>query len=729
MPGRDKGKVNRRTFGKLTGLAGLRLLTGRNVFANKLQGSPQPTSTQADAQRKDRRLWSGYLFGAAYYPEWWRPAEWETDFRQMQDLGINTVRMGEFAWATFEPAPGKFDFSWMDEAIAIANRHNVNAILGTPTAAIPPWLYQLHPDVLTGNASGLHTYGGRKGYNTNSRNYLDACARIVTALADHYGRHPGVIGWQLDNEPGFPFELFDPVSERAFQVWLRKRYGTLEALNRRWNGAFWSNQYTQWTQIHFPTNSAEGGWQPAITLDYRRFFSDSFLHHLRAQADILRARIQDQFLYTNWPSTTWSVDVYEAAEFLDATAWDNYVSAPGLSEFQRQYIAGINHDIARCAGPHQRFLCAEQIAYVPANALQEGLRLQAYINLAHGSYGHLYFEWRRPLAGNEQYRPSFIKRFDGEINPEKPVFEQIHREFDRLGVRLAGATTRADIALLYDFSNEWAQGFALANSPGEHFEGQVMHYYCGFKTLQRNIDLVPPAHDLSGYKLVVAAGLRLVDDATAERLHAFVASGGTLVLNYRAGTQNMDAGMRRLVPPGVFADMAGVTAESNLDLIEYGRGALNDKQRSELGITFSGNATVFPPQTMIELLSLRGAAAIATYRGGRMEGQAAITRCRHGEGWVYYVAADSADNRFYETLAQVVGKGAGLLPLIAAPYGVEVVSRENEESVFYFLLNLTEEAHGDIPLPQAMEDMIRGDHGVTRIALGPLEVAALAAPK
>ena len=132
----------------------------------------------------------GFLVGAAYYPEWWPAGEWEVDFRQMRDLGINTVRMGEFAWALFEPAPAKFDFDWMDRALAIAGRYGIRAILATPTASVPPWLFQLHPDVLSGNSSGPFTYGGRKGYNTNSPNYLAASQRITTALAEHYGRHP-----------------------------------------------------------------------------------------------------------------------------------------------------------------------------------------------------------------------------------------------------------------------------------------------------------------------------------------------------------------------------------------------------------------------------------------------------------------------------------------------------------------------------------------------------------
>jgi beta-galactosidase len=715
--------MNRRTFNRLAALVGLgAVTTGVELSAPGLMPSVSASALPAD--QAGENLWNRYFLGTAYYPEWWPATEWEQDFSQMQELGINTVRMGEFAWAIFEPGAARFEFSWMDQAIASANRHGLSVILGTPTASVPPWLYQLHPDVLSGNDSGPYTYGGRKGYCTSSENYLQACARIVTALAKHYGHHPGVIGWQLDNEPGYPFQSYDPNSERAFQLWLQKRYRTLAALNRAWNGAFWSNQYTDWSQIHFPTNSAEGGWQPAISLDYRRFFSDSFLHHLRLQAAILRQNTANQFIVTNWPSATWSVDVFAAAEFLDGAAWDNYCSAPGTSNFQHQYISGLNHDLCRCAGPRQRFICAEQIAYIPPNALDQGLRLQAYIDLAHGSHGHLYFEWRRPLAGGEQYRPSFIKRFDGAINPQKPIFEQIGREFARLGPRLATAETRADIALLYDFTNEWAQGFWSVGDKNARYDSEATRYYVGFKVLQRNIDIIPLSKDFSSYKLMVAPNLHLVDDSTVSRLRAFVHDGGVLVLNYRAGTQNADGSMRRVISPGVFTEMAGVTAESKLDLVES-----SPQNVAELGIIMSDGQTIFHPRTTLESLTLHGAEPIATFRGGRMAGQPAITRNSYGRGWVFYVGTDCAADEFHEELARAVGLTANLSPLITAPYGVEVVSRENPETIFYFLLNLTEDVHNDITLPQPMECLITGQTAVTTVSLAPLEVAVLASPK
>ena len=714
--------MNRRSFNKLASVAGMSLAVanGGNLL-------------WADAKTKTtKKLWDHYYLGAAYYPEWWDEAEWEVDFRQMHELGINATRMGEFAWALFEPAPGKFDFAWMDRATEIASHYGVDVVLATPTASVPPWLYQLHPNVLTGNDLGLYSYGGRKGYCTSSPNYLEASARIVTALAEHYGHNAGAIGWQLDNEPGFPFQSYDPVSEKAFQAWLEKRYGTLQELNRVWNGAFWSNKFTEWSQIRFPRNSAEGGWQPAISLDFRRFYSDSFLNHLGRQARILHERIENQFVFTDWPSPAWSVDVFTASsEFLDATGWDNYVSAPGLSNFHRQLTAGFFNDFCRNSGPHQRSICAEQMAYVPPNGASEGLRVQAYIDLAHGGHGHFYFEWRRPLAGNEEHRPSFIKGFDGAINPAKGTLEQIGKEFARLGPRLADATTPADIAILFDFTNQWAQGMGGIGDRNLRYTGEAQSFYQGFKVLQRNIDVASLAADYSSYKLIVASNLHLIDDAIADRLRAFVAAGGILVLNARTGTQNNDNSMRLMLAPGPFLDIAGVKAEAMLDLTEYmpENGSLDKDLKAALGISLNGDEAKFTPRTIVESLVLHGAEPVATVRGGRMAGKPTATRNRYGKGWVYYVGVDCLETEFYEAFARQVGNAGKLMPLITAPYGVEVTSRQDADSTYYFLINLTETAHGKIELPSAMDDLIGERKGVTLIALGPLDVAVLVRSK
>jgi beta-galactosidase len=253
-------------------------------------------------------------------------------------------------------------------------------------------------------------------------------------------------------------------------------------------------------------------------------------------------------------------------------------------------------------------------------------------------------------------------------------------------------------------------------TPERRYDGEAARYYNGLKALQRNIDVVSRTAEVSGYRLVVAPNLHLVDDEMVARLSRFVSGGGILVLNYRAGTQNTDASVRRVLPPGVFAKMAGVTVESCLDLVEF-----PTVDRGALGIDLGGS---FHPRTILEQLKLEGAEPVAKFTGGRMAGQAAVIRNRYGNGWVFYVGTDCDDVRFYEAVARSAGGAGKIAPLIEAPNGVEVVTRETVSETYYFLLNLTENAYEEIRLPEPMQDLLT-ERQVKAVSVGPLEVSVL----
>jgi len=174
--------------------------------------------------------------------------------------------------------------------------------------------------------------------------------------------------------------------------------------------------------------------------------------------------------------------------------------------------------------------------------------------------------------------------------------------------------------------------------------------------------------------------------------------------------------------------MAGVKSEAILDLFEYNSraGNLDAGLETALGIQFGTVDSVFKPRTAIESLTLNGAEAIATVvGGGALNGRPAITRNRYGKGWVFYAGCDCTDDGFYETLAHMAGDAASLKPLIGAPYGVEITSRQDAVSTYYFLLNLTLTAHAKIELPHPMDDLIGERSSLKQIALGPLDVAVL----
>src|SRR5688500_209902 len=138
--------------------------------------------------------------GASYYPEHWPEERWSEEIRLMQEAGLSVVRMGEFAWSSFEPLPGEFCLDWLERVIEQLASAGIATALGTPTAGPPAWMATAHPDFLAVDEYGRRAQiGNRCHYCVNSPEFHAASAQIVKALGKRFGSNPNVIGWQIDN--------------------------------------------------------------------------------------------------------------------------------------------------------------------------------------------------------------------------------------------------------------------------------------------------------------------------------------------------------------------------------------------------------------------------------------------------------------------------------------------------------------------------------------------------
>src|SRR5712692_11856923 len=72
------------------------------------------------------------LVGTAWYPEQWLESRWEEDLRLMEAANIKVVRIAEFAWSRMEPSEGRYDLDWLERAVAVAAKHHIVSVLGTP---------------------------------------------------------------------------------------------------------------------------------------------------------------------------------------------------------------------------------------------------------------------------------------------------------------------------------------------------------------------------------------------------------------------------------------------------------------------------------------------------------------------------------------------------------------------------------------------------------------------
>ena len=335
------------------------------------------------------------LIGADYYPEHWDRSDWEPHAKLMAEGGFKIVRLAEFAWSRMEPREGRFDFSWLDDALGVLRKHNIQAILGTPTAVPPPWTVRKHPEILPVNQDGNRKEaGGRRHYCFSAPVFREYTRRIVTAMAQHYADHPSVLAWQTDNEIGGP-RCWCESCAKAFRGWLKTRYESLQNLNASWGTVFWGQEYSDWDEIPLP-RPRHASHSPSILLDHQRFHSDLVVEYHDSQVEILRKLSPAKRITHNCMGFYNSVEYGDLTKKLDFVSFDFYpgnVWGSGKSQ-------GAPLDYTRSL-KHKPWWVMEQRAGLTGwlDIFQSGdepgqLRLWTYQAVAHGADAVVYFRWR-----------------------------------------------------------------------------------------------------------------------------------------------------------------------------------------------------------------------------------------------------------------------------------------------------------------------------------------------
>src|ERR1700750_3199565 len=130
-------------------------------------------------------------YGGDYNPEQWPEATWREDVRLMREAGVTLVSVGIFSWALLEPAPGRFEFGWLDTVMDLLHEGGVRVDLATATASPPPWFSRAHPDSLPVTQDGTTLWpGGRQAYCPSSPAYRAGAARLVARLGGCAGAPP-----------------------------------------------------------------------------------------------------------------------------------------------------------------------------------------------------------------------------------------------------------------------------------------------------------------------------------------------------------------------------------------------------------------------------------------------------------------------------------------------------------------------------------------------------------
>ena len=134
---------------------------------------------------------TGLRFGAAYYPEYQPRLDLERDLDLMRAAHFTVIRVGESVWSTWEPRDGQFDLDWLQPVLDGAHARGIDVILGTPTYAVPPWLWRTYPEITGESATGLRQgWGRRQEVDITHAAFRFHAERVIRAILGRHARQP-----------------------------------------------------------------------------------------------------------------------------------------------------------------------------------------------------------------------------------------------------------------------------------------------------------------------------------------------------------------------------------------------------------------------------------------------------------------------------------------------------------------------------------------------------------
>ena len=532
-------------------------------------------------------------FGADYYPEHWPRERWDVDAKLMKEAGFNLIRVAEFSWAKLEPEEGHWDFSWLDEALDVFYKEGIQVVMGTPTPTPPKWLMDRHPEIYQRDIDGLVLgFGSRRHYCYNSEIYREYSEKIVEKMARHYSGHPAVAAWQVDNEytAGDGLYCYCDSCREKFITWLKKKYGSLDALNKAWGTVFWSQTYTSWDQVIIPRKAQVhrkigtyecNAHNPGLNLDYSRFQSDAIKEYNDAQVRILRR-------WTDVPITHNIVheemDYYKVAEKLDICTFDNYPFLNMQNEHKDwdtlTYNPAFAADQVRGAKNKNIWIMEEQSGPCGWNVLGRTpapgkIRQWSYQMMAHGAEAIIFFRWRVCLFGTEEYWYGILDH-DGIPRRRYEEVKQLGMDFPKLCEYNVDSRVASEILLIRSFEQQWSH-FYQPHNWNFDYRRYVLGLYTALDKKNYQVDVSSEETDFSNYKVVIAPAFNLMDKRLKAKFEEYVQNGGNLVVTFRSGTKEMDNSMTERTLPGYFKDVAGIEVEEFDSQNQIGRASCRER--------------------------------------------------------------------------------------------------------------------------------------------------------
>ena len=399
--------------------------------------------------------------------------------------------------------------------------------------------------------------------NISDPNYIREVGIMADALMKRYAHHPAVIAVGYDNEIGNGFMSYSEADRQRFIAWLKKKYGTIDELNKAWATQRWSRRLNNFEDVDLPL--ADGPGPSERYLDLHRYWSDVTVARLK-ELDAIRQRNMPEV-----PSISNLWDTASRRGFDYLSTYKSYVSYGAEGFYPGDPISGaFGALMTKGALPtpiwFNEFTAGGGGFYgTPGRS-----RMYAYLGLMMGAQGILAWTFNSHQGGEEQALFGLVDH-DGTPSWKVDEFARIASEFKQLAKYGFPRYTHPEIAIAYSFDSFIdSHPNGPSNTTLQYFKPpyteQVQGAFEPFFRANLDTAIINIGHEsLSAYKLVVVPADYVMDAASATALREYVSNGGTVLMTAFSAKVDEHGQWFDTPLPGRLSDVFGLKTNAFYD--------------------------------------------------------------------------------------------------------------------------------------------------------------------
>ncbi len=617
--------------------------------------------------------------GANYHPhDDKNPEKIKSDIQLMKAAGFNIVRMGHLAWDSYEPSEGKFDFEWFDKVMDMMNEAGIKVILDIAIRPAPLWLHHKYPSINIVDENGDVQYPNHRYMDDiGDPNYQKYALRYADSLTKHYGKHPALLAFGIDNESGDGRISYSDTARKRFILWLQNKYGTIAKLNNAWAGQRWSRKINQWDEIGFPvaTHTTD---VPERMLDFRRFVSDEINQLLFKVIDKVNINAPNALVNTNaWYYSQMKYFDYSPIAYSGKMTREGCGFYPGPSLTTNWGVMNALFGISRIQFESTNpFWCNE---FTTMTAVPNSIRKSAYASLMYGNQMVCGWTWQSMWAGEEQYLEGMLD-WDGIPNRKYYEYKKIAAEFKKIE-KYFPYKPKAEVGLAFSFPSQIASKFF----PEQH-ENQLQACFDLFYWRNMDARVIEITKSALNYKLLFVPGVAVMDKTTATKIRDFVKNGGTVVMTSNSAIVDTTGQVFTTTRPGMLNDVFGIRLGGYEETETMNEISPKSNKGKKIEFTYKGKA-INTESARFDIIDPKGAEVLGSITSLDKD-YPVMTSNKYGKGKAIYVGLPAGGNVLKPLLDELIDD-LGIAKGPDVPAGV--MARQIDKN-HYLYLNVSGES-------------------------------------